>query len=187
MYGKVLRTIYRIENNSVISSIRKGFTLLIPALLVGAFALLFRSFPVPVFQTFIEKWAGGVLYQILSFLFDSTVGFMSVYLVMSISYYYAATMKNKDQFLQVMAMVVSTICFAVSFGAAGGSMELSDLGPVGVFTAMFAAVAGTRIFYFFCEKCLRRLSFAPPVQMWITEIRCPPFIRFYFARFFLWQ
>lgn len=152
MYGKVLRTIYRIENNSVISSIRKGFTLLIPALLVGAFALLFRSFPVPVFQTFIEKWAGGVLYQILSFLFDSTVGFMSVYLVMSISYYYAATMKNKDQFLQVMAMVVSTICFAVSFGAAGGSMELSDLGPVGVFTAMFAAVAGTRIFYFFCEK-----------------------------------
>ena len=41
MYGKVLKIIYRIENNSVISSIRKGFTLLIPALLVGAFALLF--------------------------------------------------------------------------------------------------------------------------------------------------
>lgn len=45
MYGKVLRIIYRIENNSIISSVRKGFTLLIPALLVGAFALLFRSFP----------------------------------------------------------------------------------------------------------------------------------------------
>lgn len=152
MYGKVLKIIYRIENNSVISSIRKGFTLLIPALLVGAFALLFRSFPVPAFQTFIEKWAGGVLYQILSFLFDATVGFMSIYLVMSISYYYAAAMKDRDQFLQVMAMVVSAICFAVSFGAAGGSMELSDLGPVGVFSAMFTAVAATRIFYFFCEK-----------------------------------
>ena len=152
MYGKVLRIIYRIENNSIISSVRKGFTLLIPALLVGAFALLFRSFPVPVFQTFIEKWAGGVLHQILSFLFDATVGFMSIYLVMSISYYYAATMKDRDQFLQVMAMVVSAICFAVSFGAASGSMELSDLGPVGVFTAMFAAIAATRIFYFFCEK-----------------------------------
>ena len=152
MYGKVLRIIYRIEINSIISSVRKGFTLLIPALLVGAFALLFRSFPVPAFQTFIEKWAGGVLHQILSFLFDATVGFMSIYLVMSISYYYAATMKDRDQFLQVMAMVVSAICFAVSFGAASGSMELSDLGPVGVFTAMFASISATRIFYFFCAK-----------------------------------
>ncbi|MFQ7501859.1 MAG: hypothetical protein ACLRNP_23440, partial [Blautia coccoides] len=110
MYGKVLKIIYRIENNSVISSIRKGFTLLIPALLVGAFALLFRSFPVPAFQMFIEKWAGGVLYQILSFLFDATVGFMSIYLVMRISYYYAAAMKDRDPFLQVMALVVSAIC-----------------------------------------------------------------------------
>lgn len=45
MYGKVLRIIYRIEINSIISSVRKGFTLLIPALLVGllpCFSEVFR-------------------------------------------------------------------------------------------------------------------------------------------------
>ena len=46
-------------------------------------------------------------------------------------------------------MVISVVCFAASFGAASGSMELSDLGPVGVFTAMFSAIAGTRLFYLF--------------------------------------
>lgn len=152
MYTRTLRAIYKIENNHVFSAVKKGFTLLIPVLLVGSFALLFLNFPIPEFQSFIEEWAGGVLSTSLHFLFDSTVGFMSIYLVMSISYFYSSVMKERDLFLQVMAMVVSTVCFAASFGAASGSMELSDLGPVGVFTAMFSSVAATRLFYFFYGK-----------------------------------
>lgn len=152
MYSRILRAIYKIENNHVFSAVKKGFTLLIPVLLVGSFALLFLNFPIPVFQKFITEWAGGVLSTSLHFLFDSTVGFMSIYLVVSISYYYSSEMKERDGFLQVMAMVVSVVCFAASFGAAGGSMELSDLGPVGVFTAMFSSVAATKLFYFFYGK-----------------------------------
>lgn len=149
MYTRILRVIYKIENNDIFSSIRKGFTLLIPVLLVGSFALLLRNFPMEAFQFFIKEWGGGFLLTVLNFLFDSTVGFMSVYLVMSISYYYSSTMKERALFLRVMAMVVSMVCFAASFGAASGSMELSDLGPVGVFTAMFTSVMGTRLFYLF--------------------------------------
>lgn len=149
MYVKVLKAIYQIENNPIFSSVKKGFTLLIPVLLVGSFSLLFLNFPVEVFRTFIEEWCGGILSSVLHFLFDSTVGFMSVYLVMSIAYYYSSTMKEQDLFLQVMAMVVSMVCFAASFGAASGSMELSDLGPVGVFTAMLSSIAATKLFYLF--------------------------------------
>ena len=86
MYSRILRAIYKIENNHVFSAVKKGFTLLIPVLLVGSFALLFLNFPIPVFQKFIAEWAGGVLSTSLHFLFDSTVGFMSIYLVVSISY-----------------------------------------------------------------------------------------------------
>lgn len=149
MYANILKAIYRIENNHIFSSVKKGFTLLIPVLLVGSFSLLFLNFPVEGFRFFVDGFAGGILSTALHFLFDSTVGFMSVYLVISISYYYSSTMKERDVFLQVMAMVVSMICFAASFGAASGSMELSDLGPVGVFTAMFSSIAATKLFYLF--------------------------------------
>lgn len=152
MYLKALQVIYKIENNQILSSIKKGFTLLIPVLLVGSFSLLFLNFPVAAFQAFIDGWAGGALDTALNFLFDSTVGFMSVYLVISISYYYSTTFKERDVFLQVMAMVVSMVCFAASFGAAGGSMELVDLGPVGVFTAMFSSIVATKLFYLFYGK-----------------------------------
>lgn len=152
MYPKLLRAIYKIENNRIFSSVKKGFTLLIPVLLIGSFSLLFLNFPVAAFQNFISGWAGGIIETLLHFLFDSTVGFMSVYLVISITYYYSATMKERDLFLQVMAMVASMVCFAASFGAAGGSMELSDMGPVGVFTAMFCSIVATKLFYWFYGK-----------------------------------
>ena len=106
MYTNILRTIYKIENNNIFSSIRKGFILLIPVLLLGSFALLLRNFPMAAFQSFIEVWGGGFFLTILNFTFDSTVGFMSVYLVMSISYYYSSTMKERNPFLRVMAMVI---------------------------------------------------------------------------------
>lgn len=162
MYTNILRTIYKIENNNIFSSIRKGFILLIPVLLLGSFALLLRNFPMAAFQSFIEVWGGGFFLTILNFTFDSTVGFMSVYLVMSISYYYSSTMKERNPFLRVMAMVISVVCFAASFGAASGSMELSDLGPVGVFTAMFSAIAGTRLFYLFYSWMAKEYRFRSP-------------------------
>ncbi len=162
MYTRLMKLIYKIENNRIFSSIKKGFILLIPVLLVGSFALLFKNFPVPAFQRFLEAGIGAVLLEILNFLFDSTVGFMSVYLVMSISYYYSETMEIRSRFLQVMSMLVSMICFVASFGGASGSMELSDMGPVGVFTAMFTAIAATKLFYVLNSWISERRRFYAP-------------------------
>ena len=162
MYAKIMRFIYKIEHNYIFASIRKGFILLIPFLLIGSFALLLKNFPVAVFQEFIKNWAGGLLLTILNFVFDSTVGFMSAYLVMSISYYYSSNMKEKSHFIQVMAMVVSMVCFVACFGAASGSMELVDLGPVGVFTAMFCAIAATKLFYYFYRLISKEYRFHSP-------------------------
>ncbi|MCD2492341.1 EAL domain-containing protein [Lacrimispora sp. NSJ-141] len=162
MYTRLMKLIYKIENNRIFSSIKKGFILLIPVLLVGSFALLFKNFPVPAFQRFLEAGIGAVLLEILNFLFDSTVGFMSVYLVMSISYYYSETMEIRSRFLQVMSMLVSMICFVASFGGGSGSMELSDMGPVGVFTAMFTAIAATKLFYVLNSRISERRRFYAP-------------------------
>ena len=150
IYTKLLKLSYKIENNNIISSIRKGFILLIPVFLIGAFSVLIQNFPSALFQEFLRGWQGGILYRILEILFDSTVGFMAVYLVISISYYYSETVKEEHLFLRIIAAIVSMVCFVISFGGAGGSMELADFGPVGVFTAIFTAILGTRLFYLFC-------------------------------------
>ncbi len=162
MYAKLVKFIYKIENNNILSSIKRGFVLLIPVLLIGSFALLFRSFPVSGFQNFLAGWAGGLLLKVLNCLFDSTVGFLSAYLVLSISFYYSEKQKVQNRFLQIMAMITALVCFVALFGAASGSMELADLGPVGVFTAMFAAIAATKLFYLFYSWLAGPLRFRAP-------------------------
>lgn len=157
MYANIVRLIYKIETNNVVSSIKKGFVLLIPVILTGCFALLIRNFPVPAFQEFLQQALGGLLDRILLMIYDSTIGLMSVYLVFSISHCYAQTTEQASSPNPIMAGVVSFACFAASFGAASGSMTMTHLGPVGVFTALFAAVAGTRLFNLFSSLLSVRL------------------------------
>ena len=166
MYDCLLKLTYKIENNTIISSIRRGFIMLIPILLVGAFSVLIRNFPVAGFMQFQVEWCGGILSIILNFMFDSTVGFMAAYLVMSISFYYSETMKIQDQIGRGMAMVTSLACFVAAFGAASGSMEMADFGPVGVFTAMITSIAATRLYYLFYGWGLKRMRlFAPGADL----------------------
>ena len=79
VYAKLLKLTYKIENNSIIASIRRGFILLIPIFLIGAFSVLIKNFPISEFQNWTAVWAGGIITELLDFLFDATVGFMSVY------------------------------------------------------------------------------------------------------------
>lgn len=126
---------------------------MVPILVMGAIALMLRGFPIPEFQEFIRTAGAGLLsdegiiYQILGFIYDSTFGFMSAYIVLAISYYYSSTFDFKNFSLQVMAMLVSLSCFLASFGGISGALELGHFGPIGVFTAMICAILGTKLFY----------------------------------------
>lgn len=149
MYAKLLKLTYKIENNNIIASIRRGFILLIPIFLIGAFSVLIRNFPILEFQRWSEVWAGGIIAVVLDFLFNITVGFMSVYLVMSISFYYSGTMRIKDYFLRVIAMVMSMVCFVALFLDMDGTVAFANFGSVGVFTAIFVSIIATKLFYYF--------------------------------------
>lgn len=147
MQQKVERLVYALENNSVLSSIKKGFILLIPILISGSLALLIRSFPLPQMQQFLTTFAGGVLDRLLLFVFDATIGFISGYLVLSISFYYSSLFANQNFTLQIMAMVTSLACFVGSFGGLDGSLTVESFTSIGVFTAMVSAILATRLFF----------------------------------------
>ncbi|MDL2236443.1 EAL domain-containing protein [Christensenellaceae bacterium OttesenSCG-928-K19] len=152
MYQKVLDLVTAIENNNVFSSIRKGFILLIPILLTGAVALMLRNFPAEAVQEFYAGPGAG-FYDILLYIYNVTFGFMSAYLVLSISYYYSFTFNVKDFSLQVMSMIVSFGCFLATFGP---SLEISHLGHLGVFTALICAILGPKLFFTFCNMIYKR-------------------------------
>ena len=78
LYGKLLRFTYRLERNPVFASVKRGLLLLTPVLIVGAVALMLRNLPIPGFQEWITAAAGGAVYSTLGFIYDATIGIMSL-------------------------------------------------------------------------------------------------------------
>lgn len=147
MFAHVTKILYAVENNSVLSAIKKSFLLMIPVVLTGSFALLLLNFPIPAYQEFLAGIGSGFIVSFLSFVVDSTTGFLSLYLVLAISYFYSATLAGENLILRVMAMVTSSACFIASFGGASGSLTLDCFGTIGVFTAMVCSILATRLFF----------------------------------------
>lgn len=147
MYSKVLHLTYRLENHPMVSSIKKGFLLLLPMLLTGSAALLLRNFPNAYIQSFLLQFAGGFFGRMLLVIVEATNGFMSVYLVLSISYFYSAVFAPENISLRIMAMITACSCFVASYGAASGSLTLACFDQRGVFTAMVCSILSTRLFF----------------------------------------
>ncbi|HBU11834.1 MAG TPA: hypothetical protein DEB31_03655 [Clostridiales bacterium] len=145
LYKKVLAIISAIENNSVFSSVKKGFVLLIPLLLIGAIALMLRNFPAEAVQQFYAG-AGAGLFDLLLYIYNATFGFISAYLVLSVSYYYSFTFHKNNFSLQVTSMIVAFLCFLATFG---GAPELTDFGSLGVFSAIICGLLGPKLFFAF--------------------------------------
>lgn len=152
MHPKLVKGIYKIETNAVFSSIKRGFLLLFPVLMAGALVLLVRDFPIPSFQEFLSQLWGGAVRRFLDSAYTATYGFLSAYLVLSVSFCYSSTFKIKNISLQIMGMFVSSVCFLASFGAAIGSFKLSQLGSTSVFPALLSAILATKLFFVLYER-----------------------------------
>jgi len=147
LFVRIRKIIYAMENNLVLSAIKKGFLLVIPVVLTGSFALLLSNFPVPLYQEFLASFAGGALLSLLGFIVGATTDFLSLYLVLAISYFYSDSLAGQNLTLRMTAMVTACACFIASFGGAGGSLTLSCFGTIGVFTAMVCSILATRLFF----------------------------------------
>lgn len=147
LYRKMLRFTYRLERNPVFASIKRGLLLLTPVLIVGAVALMLRNLPVPAFQQWILGAGGGLVYGALGFIYDATIGIMSLCLLCGISYSYAATLPGSDKTFCLVAVMVSLGSFFILFSVqSGGVFEFASLGAVSMFGAILCAIAATALF-----------------------------------------
>lgn len=129
LYGKLLRFTYRLERNPVFASVKRGLLLLTPVLIVGAVALMLRNLPIPGFQEWIMGAAGGAVYSALGFVYDATIGIMSLCLLCGISYSYAATISGSDRTFCLVAVMASLGSFFILFSVqSNGVFEFASLG-----------------------------------------------------------
>ena len=83
--NKLLNLASKFQQSNLIRSIRDGLVNMIPVLIIGAFALILKTFPVPAYQTFITSFGNGFLLTLLDFVYSATFGVLSVYMTLSIS------------------------------------------------------------------------------------------------------
>ena len=78
-FEQTLQGIYDVLNGlKVLQAIRESLIMIFPIIMVGAFALVLRSFPVEVYLSFIQGFAGGVIDKFLGYLFQATFGILSL-------------------------------------------------------------------------------------------------------------
>lgn len=92
------RSMSRFQTSIYTQSIRHGLTLAIPFLIMGSFSLLFKSFPIESYQDFIQSWLNGTAAELLTILYESSLGSLALVLTITISISYGQ-LAESDQFL----------------------------------------------------------------------------------------
>ncbi len=112
----------------------------IPVIIIGSMALAFRSLPVPFYQSFIHSFMGGIIVNILTFVYDATFGVLSIYLTFNIALIYAQSKSDKIKYIYG-APIVSVGAFIILIGiTANNTANIGYLDVTGMFTAIFSSV-----------------------------------------------
>lgn len=137
-----------LEKSGMLLSIRKGLTLIIPFLLIGSFALIITSLPVPAYQNAMTSVFGAHWKYIFFAIYSGTFGILSVIMVMTVSYCYAGEYSNDGQvYVNPMIAAVVSLCSLLTLSGFGsGHFSLSSFGVTGLFSAIIVAALSAKTF-----------------------------------------
>ncbi len=113
-------------------AVRHGLTLAIPFLIMGSFALLIINFPYTPYLDFLESFLGGAFKELMTSVYDITLGSLALLLILTISLSFGRLCENDGVFLYPVVSLVSYLAFC---GGITGQKEYI-FGAEWVFTAM---------------------------------------------------
>ena len=144
----VYSLIRKIEQSTVVRSVRSGLVNMIPVMIIGAFALIGKTFPVTAYRIFIETFLGGFLFHLFDLIYAATFGVLSIYMTFSISRSY---MKIKADPIVVNggAAVASLISFFILAGAYLPGFSTDSMGPKSVFLAIITGLGASALYLAF--------------------------------------
>lgn len=135
--GAVRDLMEKAEGYTLVRAIRGGLLSITPVLIIGAFALILKTFPVEAYQKFVNGFAGGLLLQFLDFVYNATFGILSLYMTVAISRSYMRV-KNAEKLNEdtpaIGAMLSSMLSFTI---LAGTFREITEAGTNDKFNIAF--------------------------------------------------
>ena len=137
-----------------VRSVRTGLVNLIPVLVIGAFALILKTFPIDWYQNAIATFAGGFLLDLFNTVFSATFGVLSVYMTFSISRSYMKLKADPDA-VTGGAITASLISFFILAGVDLSSFSTDSTGPKSMFLAIITGLCASSL-YVFADRFFRR-------------------------------
>ena len=140
------RSIIRnLENVTAVRAIRSGLVSTIPVLIIGAFALILKTFPIDQYQTAINTFADGFFLNLLDLIYSATFGVLSLYMTVSVSRSY---MKIKADSNTVFfgAIFASILCFFILAGAYLPDFSTDSMGPKSMFLAILTGLGASALY-----------------------------------------
>ena len=136
------------SQSAVVSAVRMGLVNMIPILIIGAFALILKTFPLTVYQKFLATPVGGVLLSLFDFVYGATFGVLSVYMTFSISRAYADIKANPNT-VTYGAVFAAVLSFFIMSGANLETFGTESMGPKSMFLAIITGLGATALYLFF--------------------------------------
>lgn len=155
---KFISLLEKVENNSVIRSIRAGLVTVIPVLIVGSFSLVLKSLPINIYQQFIADFMDGILLKLFNTIYYATFGMLSAYTTVAVSVSYSKQHTNKSSHLFGMPLT-AIACFYILTSLSDGKYVQSIFGDGGMLAAIFSSVVSSAMYLDISDRANGKLDF----------------------------
>ena len=142
----------RLDRFAFLGSVRSGLALMTPFLLIGSFALVIASFPLPAYQRAMQQLFGDGWTSPLHAVFKASFGILSVIMTLSVSYISAGNSdKGLNRINPMIAAIVSLCSFMLLSGFGSSGFDPASLGVTGLLTAVVVSVISSKLFASLCS------------------------------------
>lgn len=134
-----------IEEKTMFLAIKKGLIMIIPIIIIGSLSMVLKYMPLTLYQEFISKFGGGIIYSFLDILYSVTFGVLSLYVVIAISYSYSViSLKNKIN--SILLPIISICSYLIIIGLDNNKFNMTLISNRGMFTAILISVISSKIY-----------------------------------------
>lgn len=117
--------LFLLENSEYVIAMRRGLLLCIPFFIIGSFCTMLTSFPVETYQIWIKGFCNGIVYDAIAIGYDVTLGMVTLYVILAVSYSYAIQLDSEKVGFYVLTSI-SSYMFFVQGDAEGVSLNIFD-------------------------------------------------------------
>lgn len=145
MKTKLVNTVFKIQDNFIITVLRHGLSMMIPFILIGGISNGLINLPIEGYQTFINSDGVRWLRDILYIMYKGTFGLFSVAIVIALSLSYAME-RNETPDVTVMYVIVALGAFGAQLNIGGKYFVIDNLGVTGYFSAILISLVSCAAF-----------------------------------------